>query len=137
MNKYLKDFLLRGLMFGGFGPIVVAIVIFVISFFESVSLNAADMLVAVVSGYLLAFIQAGSTVFNQIEHWPVLKSVGIHFLTLYLTYSLCYILNNWIPFEPGVLLAFTIIFAVVYAIVYVTVYIIVKNTAKKLNKTIL
>lgn len=136
MNKYFKNFLLRGLMFGGFGPIVVAIVLFVISFFESVSLNAADMLVAVVSGYLLAFIQAGSTVFNQIEHWPVLKSVGIHFLTLYLTYSFFYILNNWIPFEPEVLLAFTIIFAVVYAVVYVTVYVIVKNTAKKLNQTI-
>ncbi len=137
MNKYLKNFLLRGLMFGGFGPIVVAIVIFVISFFESVSLNAADMLVAVFSGYLLAFIQAGSTIFNQIEHWPLLKSVGIHFLSLYISYSFCYLINNWIPFKIEVLLAFTIIFIVVYAAVYVTVYLIVKNTAKKLNKTIL
>lgn len=136
MNKYLKNFLFRGLIFGGFGPIVVTVVIFIISLFESVSLNATEMLIAVVSGYLLAFIQAGSTVFNQIEHWPVLKSVGVHFLTLYLTYSTCYLINSWIPFEPGVLLVFTLIFAVVYAVVYITVYTVVKKTAKQLNNQI-
>ncbi|MBQ3602713.1 MAG: DUF3021 domain-containing protein [Clostridia bacterium] len=136
MNKYLKNFLFRGLIFGGFGPIVVTVVIFIISLFESVSLNATEMLIAVVSGYLLAFIQAGSTVFNQIEHWAVLKSVGVHFLTLYLTYSTCYLINSWIPFEPGVLLVFTLIFAVVYAVVYITVYTVVKKTAKQLNNQI-
>lgn len=137
MNKYLKNFLLRGLMFGGLGPIVVALVLFVISFFNNVSLNASQLVVTVVSGYMLAFIQAGSTVFNQIEHWPVLKSVGIHFLTLYLTYSICYIINNWIPFDLKVLLIFTLIFVIVYAVIYVTVYLIVKNTAKQLNKYII
>ena len=136
MNKYVKDFLLRGLMFGGFGPIVVASVVFVISFFDTVSLSASDFLVAVVSGYLLAFVQAGATVFNQVEHWPILKSIGVHFLTLYLVYSFCYLINSWIPFEPKVLLVFTGIFIAVYAVVYVTVYLIVKSTAKKLNEAL-
>ena len=137
MNKYLKNFLLRGLAFGGFGSIIVALVIYVISLFETVSLNAGDMLVAVVSGYFIAFIQAGSTVFNQIEHWSILKSAGIHFLTLYMTYSICYIINSWIPFVPQVLLVFTLIFAAVYAVVYITVSLILKNTAKKLNKNLI
>ena len=136
MNKYVKDFFLRGMMFGGFGPIVVAIVLFVISFFDTVSLSASDFLVAVVSGYLIAFVQAGATVFNQIEHWPILKSIGVHFFTLYLAYSVCYLINCWIPFEPQVLLIFTGIFAAVYAVVYVTVYLIVRSTAKKLNKAL-
>lgn len=136
MNKYVKNFLLRGMLFGGFGPIVVAIVLFVISFFDTVSLSALQLLVAVVSGYLLAFVQAGATVFNQIEHWPLLKSIGVHFLTLYLAYSLCYIVNSWIPFEPKVLLIFTGIFAAVYAVIYITVYLIIKSTTKKLNKAL-
>lgn len=136
MNKYVKDFFLRGLMFGGFGPIVVAIVLFVISFFDTVSLSASQLLVAVVSGYILAFIQAGATVFNQIERWPILKSIGVHFLTLYITYSLCYMVNSWIPFDPKVLLVFTGIFIAVYAVVYITVYLIVRSTTKKLNKAL-
>lgn len=136
MNKYVKDFMIRGMLFGGFGPIVVAIILFVISFFDTVSLSASQLLIAVVSSYLLAFVQAGSTVFNQIEHWPILKSIGVHFLTLYLAYSLCYTVNSWIPFEPKVLLIFTGIFAVVYAVVYVTVYLIIRSTTKKLNKAL-
>lgn len=136
MNKYVKDFMLRGMLFGGFGPIVVAIILFVISFFDTVSLSASQLLIAVVSSYLLAFVQAGSTVFNQIEHWPILKSVGVHFLTLYIAYSLCYIVNSWIPFKPKVLLIFTGIFAAVYAVVYVTVYLIIRSTTKKLNKAL-
>ena len=136
MNKYVKDFMLRGMLFGGFGPIVVAIILFVISFFDTVSLSASQLLIAVVSSYLLAFVQAGSTVFNQIEHWPLLKSIGVHFLTLYLAYSLCYTVNSWIPFDPKVLLIFTGIFAAVYAVVYVTVYLIIGSTTKKLNKAL-
>ena len=136
MNKYVKDFMLRGMLFGGFGPIVVAIILFVISFFDTVSLSASQLLIAVVSSYLLAFVQAGSTVFNQIEHWPLLKSIGVHFLTLYLAYSLCYTVNSWIPFDPKVLLIFTGIFAAVYAVVYVTVYLIIRSTTKKLNKAL-
>ena len=136
MNKYVKAFFQRGLIFGGFGPVVVGIVLFVISIFDTVTLSGADFLIAVISGYLLAFVQAGATVFNQIEHWPILKSVGMHFLALYLTYSLCYMINNWIPFEPKVLLIFTGIFAVVYAVVYLSVYMIVRSTTKKLNKAL-
>ena len=136
MNKYVKDFFLRGLMFGGFGPIVVAIVLFVVSFFDTGSLSASQLRVAVVSSYILAFVQAGATVFNQIEQWPILKSIGVHFLTLYITYSLCYMVNSWIPFEPKVLLIFTGIFIAVYAVVYITVYLIVRSTTKKLNKAL-
>ena len=33
MNKYVREFLHRGLMFGGFGPIVFGIIILCISYF--------------------------------------------------------------------------------------------------------
>lgn len=135
MNNYLKEYLKRGLMFGGFGPIIAGIVLFIIDMCGvDVTLSGANLLLVIISTYILAFVQAGASVLNQIEHWPITKSLFFHFITIYLAYSLCYILNSWIPFEPNVLLIFTAIFIVTYFIIWITVYLIVKHTSKKLNK---
>lgn len=135
MNKYFKEFLHRGLMFGGFGPIIVGIVFLVLDLtLEDFRLGGAEVLLAIVSTYLLAFVQAGASVFNQIEHWSLAKSLLFHFLTIYLAYSLCYIVNSWIPFEPMVILIFTVIFIVAYFIIWFTVYFSTKAIEKRLNK---
>ena len=134
MNRYLKDFLHRGLIFGGFGPIVVAIVFMCISLADGgFSLTASQILLATVSSYLLAFIQAGVTVFNQIEHWSTVKSLFCHFVTLYATYSVCYVVNSWIPFEPMVLVIFSVIFAVLFFVIWTIVYLSVRATSKRFN----
>lgn len=134
MNKYLKNFLLRGLIFGGFGPIILGIIYAIISVsVNNFSLTAVEVLVGIISVYLLAFVQAGCSVFNQIEEWPLTKSLFCHFSCLYLAYVLCYLINTWIPFEPIVLLVFTGIFVVLYFVIWVTVYLIIKLTSKKMN----
>ena len=134
MNRYLKDFLHRGLIFGGFGPIVVAIVFMCISLADrGFSLTASQILLATVSSYLLAFVQAGVTVFNQIEHWSTVKSLLCHFVTLYATYSVCYVVNSWIPFEPMVLVIFSVIFAVLFFLIWTIVYLSVRATSKRFN----
>ena len=91
------------------------------------------MLIAIISIYLLAFLQAGASVFNQIESFSVMKSTFCHFSVLYVAYTLCYVVNDWILFNINVLLIFTGIFAVVYLTVWVTVVAILKLTSKKLN----
>ena len=122
-------------MFGGFGPIIVGIVFLVLDLtLEDFRLGGAEVLLAIVSTYLLAFVQAGASVFNQIEHWSLAKSLLFHFLTIYLAYSLCYIVNSWIPFEPMVILIFTVIFIVAYFIIWFTVYFSTKAIEKRLNK---
>lgn len=134
MNKYLKEFLHRGLIFGGFGPIILGIIYVIVSNTEkSFSLQANEILIGIISVYLLAFIQAGASVFNQIEHWSIPKSVFFHFLTIYLGYTSCYIINTWIPFKAEIILLFTIIFIIVYVIIWLSVYFIIKLCAKKLN----
>lgn len=134
MNRYVKEFLHRGLMFGGFGPVILAVIYFIVSKTTSgFSLGAGEVLVGTISVYLLAFVQAGTSVFNQIEAWSIPKSLLCHFSTLFVAYSLCYILNSWIPFEPMVLIIFALIFVAVYFIIWFTVYFIVKATTKKLN----
>jgi hypothetical protein len=135
MNRYVKAFFHRGLIFAGFGPVIVGIVFLCLDLsIENFSLGGAEVFFAVLSTYLLAFVQAGASVFNQIEHWPLAKAIGIHFLTLYLAYSLCYVANRWIPFEPLVLLIFTVVFITAYLAVWLTVYLCVRGVKRNLNE---
>lgn len=135
MNRYLKEFLHRGLMFAGFGPIILGIIFFILSkTLDDFYISGGQMLLGIVSTYVIAFVQAGATVFNQIEHWSVPKSLFCHFGMLYAVYVLCYTVNSWIPFEWGVIAIFTAIFVTVFFVIWFTVYFIVKATSKKLNK---
>ncbi len=137
MNRYLKEFLHRGLMFSGFGPIIFGIIILVLEkTLDDVSISTGQMMIGIASTYLVAFVQAGASVFNQIEHWSLPKSLFCHFGMLYAVYVICYILNSWIPFEWGVIGIFTAIFVVTYFIIWFTVYFIVKATGKKLNSSL-
>ena len=134
MNKYLKEFLHRGLVFGGFGPIVVGIVFLILSkTLDNFSLGGIEVFLAILSTYVLAFVQAGVTVFNQMEHWSTTKSLFFHFASLYITYTLCYVLNSWIPFKWGVIGIFTLIFTVLFFAIWITVYLSVKYASKKMN----
>ena len=92
------------------------------------------MLIAIISGYLLAFIQAGVTIFNQIENWSIYKSLLFHLGSLYLAYLGSYLINSWIPFDWMVVLIFTIVFVLTFFIIWGIVYFVVKHTAKELNK---
>lgn len=137
MNRYLKEFLHRGLVFAGFGPIILGIIFFVLEkTLDDFSVSGGQILLGIVSTYILAFVQAGVSVFNQIDHWPLPKSLLCHFSMLYAVYVICYILNSWIPFEWGVIGIFTAIFVVIYFTVWFTVYFIAKATGKKLNATL-
>ena len=137
MKQYVLTFLHRGLIFGGFGPIILGIIYFILSLtIPNFALSGAEVLIAIVSIYLLAFIHAGASVFNQIEKWPLAKSLFCHFATLYIAYVGCYLLNAWIPFEPMVIVIFTAIFAVTYFAVWLTVVSIIKATSKKMNRAL-
>ena len=133
----VKDFFLRGLLFGGFGPVVLGIVYLVLHFtLEDFTLTGDEVFIAILSIYLLAFVHAGASVFNQIESWPVAKSVLCHFGLLYVAYALCYVINSWIPFEPVVLGIFTAVFAAVYGLVWLIVYTCIRATVKRLNRSL-
>ena len=137
MNNYIKAFFHRGLIFAGFGPVITGIIIWAVSLGTNVEpLNASQMLIAIVSTYLLAFVHAGASVFNQIEHWPIMKSLLCHLGTLYTAYTACYLFNSWLPFDWKVLLIFTAIFLAVYLAIWVIVLISLKATSRKFNSKI-
>lgn len=138
MNKHLKNFFLRGLIFGGFGPIILGVVYLCISLsVEDFSPSGKEIFIGIISTYVLAFIHAGASVFNQIEHWPIAKSLLFHFGSLYLAYTGCYIINAWIPFEPLVLIIFTLSFIFLYFLVWLIVFLSVRAASRMMNKKLL
>ena len=134
MKKHMISFLHRGLIFGGFGPIITGIILWIISLFHEVVLTGYEVFIVIISTYLLAFVHAGASVFNQIEDWPLSKSMAAHFSSLYCVYVFCYLVNRWLPFNWLDILFFTLIFVVIYFVIWLVVYIIIKNTTKEMNK---
>ena len=135
MNKqYGKQFVLRGMAFGGFGPIVMGVVFWCLSAsIEGFVLTGLQVLLATVSTYVIAFVQAGASVFHQIEEWPLAKSLACHFGSLYAVYVGAYLLNSWIPFDLRIIGVFTAIFVGVYAAVWLTVVVCINIVSKRCN----
>lgn len=136
MKSTFKIFLHRGLLFGGFGPIVVGIVAAIHQLVDGspMVIDGLQICLAIVSSYLLAFVQAGATVFNQIESWSLPRSMLCHFGALYVAYVLCYLINSWIPFHPIVILIFTAIFVFGYFAVWISVYLSVRAFERRCNE---
>ena len=134
MNKYVKTFLHRGLMFSGFGPIVGGIVYFILDLTGTqISINGSEILLAVVTTYLIAFIHAGSSVFPQIENWPLFKSIFFQGLSIYLAYTIGYLINSWIPLDLMVILIYSGCFIGAFLITWLIIYIISNKVTKKMN----
>ena len=137
MNIYLKRFLHRGVIFAGLGPIILGIIYAILdSTIRDFSLSGKEILIAICSVYLIAFVQAGASVFNQIESWPLMKSLACHFASIYAVYLMSYLVNTWIPFDPTFILVFTLVFIAVYFTIYLIVVMIIKSVEKKLNSKI-
>ena len=122
-------------MFGGFGPVVVGIIYLILSkTVEGFSLGGGAVFTSIISTYLLAFVHAGASVFNQIEHWSPSKSIAVHMSMLCAAYVLCYLANSWIRFDWRYVLIFIAIFTAGYIVIYVTVVICIHCAGKRLNK---
>ena len=135
MNYYVKEFLKRGLIFSGFGPIIAGIVY--LSIEKSgvdLKLTGFNVFLAIITTYVIAFVEAGSSVFNQIDSWPKAKSLFFQMTSIYVVYIGGYLINNWIPFKLEVIIIFTCVFVVTYLTIWLTVYFINKKTSKKLNE---
>ncbi len=135
MNKYVKQFLIRGLLFGGFGPIIAGLVFMIIGFTgTSLNLEGWQIFLAIITSYLLAYISAGASVFEQIEEWSTVKSMLIHCLTIYAIYLITYVVNSWIPLKWEVILIFSLGVIGGFMLIWLIVYLVNKRCSKSLNK---
>ena len=137
IKRYYKNFLLRGIISMGFGPIVLAIINASLGFSGVVeSVSVFEMSLGIITISVLAFISGALTMLYQIEEIPILWSILAHGVVLYTAYATVYVVNSWL--EPGIIpfVVFTSIFVISYIIIWATIYLITKKQTDKLSEII-
>ena len=138
MKKIISEFLKKGLMACGFGPIVLAILYLILKNQNVIdTLSVDEVCLGIFSLSALAFIAGGMNVIYKIEKLPLMLAIFIHGLVLYISYLVTYIINNWIEWSKIPLLVFTLIFVLGYIIIWIVIYIIIKNKTEKLNQVLI
>jgi len=135
MKKFLKEFLLRGLICAAGGPLVLAIIYGILGATGAVdTLSPIDVCRGILTITLLAFIAAGMTAIYQMEQLPLPTMILLHGGALYIAYLLTYLINGWLMNQLTSILIFTGIFIVGYAVIWLVIYCIEKAKTNKLNK---
>lgn len=135
MKKFWKEFLLRGLLAAGGGPVVLAIVYGILGATGAVTQFApGEVCMGILTVTLLAFTVAGMTAIYQMEQLPLPIAILLHGGALYIAYILIYLLNGWLQRSLIPILVFTGIFIVGYALIWLIVYRVERAKAEKLNK---
>lgn len=137
IGKYYKDFIMRGFVAMGFGPIVLAIIYGILGVLGVLDVVfVGEMVLGILTITALAFLVGGITVVYQIEELPLSKAITAHGLILYIAYAVVYLTNNWLAEGLVPFLIFTAIFIVGYALVWLIIYFITKRGTDRLNKSI-
>ena len=135
MKKIVLEFLRRGLIASGIGPIVLAVVYLILQQTAAVeTLSVNQVCIGIFSITALAFIAGGMNAIYQIERLPLMVAILIHGGVLYIGYLGTYLLNNWLDFGTLPIIVFTVIFVVGYIVIWAIIYFIIKSNAAKLNK---
>lgn len=135
MKKFILEFLRRGFVAAGIGPIVLAIVYLILQQTAAVeTLSANQVCIGIFSITALAFIAGGMNAIYQIERLPLMVAILIHGGILYISYLVTYLLNDWLDFGVMPIVVFTAIFVVGYIVIWAIIYSIIKRNTAKLNK---
>lgn len=135
MKKFWKQFFMRGIVAGGGGPVVLAIVYLCLGLSGVVqTLDVFQVVLGILSSFLIAFVAAGITAVYQIEKLPLVWATLIQCAVLYIDYLGIYLLNGWLADGIVPFLVFTAIFVVGFAIIWLVVYLSIKYNANKLNQ---
>jgi uncharacterized protein YacL len=135
MKKIVLEFLRRGLIASGIGPIVLAIVYLILQQTAAVeTLSVNQVCIGIFSITALAFVAGGMNAVYQIEQLPLMVAILIHGGILYIGYLGTYLLNNWLDFGVIPIVIFSAIFVVGYIVIWAIIYSIIKRNTERLNK---
>lgn len=138
MKKYVKEFLHRGLLCMGFGPLVLAIVFAILSLCGVVqTLAVSEMVLGIFTITIMAFVAAGVSVVYKIEELPLLYAILIHGVTLYVDYLAIYLVNGWLKDGVTPLIVFTVVFVLGFLLTWSIVYLFIRKDIKKINRKII
>ena len=135
MKNMILEFIRRGLTACGFGPLVLAILYWILHEQGIVqTLTVSQVCLGILSLSALAFIAGGMNVIYQIERLPLMAAILIHGSVLYFSYLGTYLLNDWLEFGKTPILVFSAIFVFSYFIIWAIIYLIIKKRTNQLNE---
>ena len=127
--------MLRGLVSMGLGPIVLAIVYWILKQAVAVdTLTVPQICIGIFSLSALAFLAGGMNAIYQIERMPLMTAILIHGIVLYVGYLCTYLLNDWLDFGIIPIVVFTAIFVVGYIVIWAIIYSVTRRSTAKLNE---
>ena len=135
MKRFVLDFLRRGLVAAGIGPVVLAGIYWVLNRTAGLeSLSVAQVCTGILSISLLSFFAGGMNAVYHTERLPLMAGFLLHGAVLYFGYLATYLLNDWLAAGWLPLAVFTVIFVLGYLIIWAVIYLLVKKRAAKLNR---
>ena len=135
MRKFIVEFLRRGIIACGFGPIILAVVYLILQQTADVhTLTVNEACIGIFSLTALAFIAGGMNVIYQIERLPLMVAILIHGGVLYISYLGTYLLNGWLTWGVTPILVFSGIFVVGYFAIWTIIYSIIKKNTDEINE---
>ena len=135
MKTFWKEFMLRGLICAGGGPVVLGIIYGILGATGVVeAISPASVCLAILSITLLGFVAAGMTAIYQMEQLPLPIMILLHGGALYLAYIVTYLMNGWLQQSLVSILIFTGIFLTGYGLIWCIIYWVERAKAKRLNQ---
>ena len=135
MKKNIYEFLRRGFIACGFGPIVLAIFYLILQYCGVLqSLTVNQVCLGILSLSALTFIAGGMNFIYQVERLPLMIAIFIHGSILYISYLVTYLINGWLEWGTTPILVFSGIFVLGYLAIWIVIYSIVKRNTEKLNE---
>lgn len=134
MKKNLLDFMRRGLIACGMGPLVLAVLYWILhqkGILDTLTVDEVSL--GILSLTLLAFIAGGMNALYQIERLPLMAAILIHGAVLYASYLGTYLLNGWLASGTTPILVFTVIFVLGFFAIWAVIYAVMRKRTAKLN----
>ena len=135
MKRYMLEFVRKGLVAWGLGPVVLAIVYWLIGKHHAIDvLTVQEVCIGIFSLSALAFVAGGMNVIYQIERLPLMIAILIHGSVLYLSYLVTYLVNSWLEWGMISILVFSGIFVFGFFAIWAVIYLIIRKKTQRLNE---
>lgn len=135
MKHIVKDFLMRGMVAAGFGPLALVVFYLITAHHAGLeTISVSQVCTGILSLTALAFIAGGMNVIYQIERLPLMAAITVHGAVLYISYLATYLVNGWLEQGKKPILLFTVIFIAGYLAIWAVIYCITKRRTERLNE---
>ena len=135
MKAHVLDFIRRGLIACGFGPIVLAVCYLILDRQGVIdTMTVSEVCRGIFSLSALAFLAGGMNVLYQIERLPLMVAILLHGSVLYVGYLGTYLLNGWLRGGTTPILVFSGIFVFCYLAIWAVIYFVTQKRTQRINE---